>query len=377
MHRTLPCLAISLLAAAFATTVAIAGDYDGLTVSAMTNIEGMAGPANTAMLLSPDGTRLLHIDSSSTCLYEMTAAEPQELSCGEMPGHPTAPEDMFWSPDHAALLWPSYSFAFQHFGDTDVETLDPATMALTNLTDDGFDGSLGKGKAELDTAAQWLDAKTIIFVRHSVPADRAAPKPAALMSMKLGAEPQKLAQLTDGQGLVTAMAVNADATAAAYVLDDSNAPDRAGVYLLQPIGGTPRRLAADADLGGSPSGLKFSADGKYLAALGLNPDGIDATLFEIATGTATRLFADQNVIGVAWSPTGSALAYVVHDRTPGGAQGLYLADPPASPGRLLHDGTFMPPVCCGRQAIVWASNDTMVLGNTKEMNRPYLLRFTR
>ena len=47
-----------------------------------------------------------------------------------MPGHPAAPEDMLWSPDGTRLLWPSFWDAYQRFRDTDVQTLDPATMSV-------------------------------------------------------------------------------------------------------------------------------------------------------------------------------------------------------------------------------------------------------
>ena len=70
----------------------------------------------------------------------------------------------------------------------------------------------------------------------------------------------------------------------------------------------------------------------------------------------------QNLVGVAWSPTGSALAYITYDRTnadmPGG---LFLAEAPGKPARLLIGGGFFPTVCCGQQPLIWASNDTMIV----------------
>ena len=64
----------------------------------------------------------------------------------------------------------------------------------------------------------------------------------------------------------------------------------------------------------------------------------------------------------SWSPTGSALAYITYDRTnadmPGG---LFLAEAPGKPARLLVGGAFFPAVCCGQQPFIWASNDTMLI----------------
>ena len=61
--------------------------------------------------------------------------------------------------------------ALQHFKDTDIRLFDPATFAVRNLTDDSFDGSLldGKGPANLDILAQWIDSDTIAFVRYAIP----------------------------------------------------------------------------------------------------------------------------------------------------------------------------------------------------------------
>jgi hypothetical protein len=67
-------------------------------------------------------------------------------------------------------------------------------------------------------------------------------------------------------------------------------------------------------------------------------------------------------VGVAWSPSGSALAYITYDRTnaqmPGG---LFLAEAPGKPARLLIGGGFFPTVCCGQEPFTWASNDTMII----------------
>ena len=41
--------------------------------------------------------------------------------------------------------------------------------------------------------------------------------------------------------------------------------------------------------------------------------------------------------------------------------GLFLAEAPGKPARLLIGGAFFPTVCCGQQPFTWASNDTMII----------------
>ena len=158
------------------------------------------------------------------------------------------------------------------------------------------------------------------------------------------------------------MAVSADGRQIAYSVADKEDADNAGIYLLNLGEAAPKRVAAMRDVGEPPTGLAFSADGKFLLLLAPNLDGLDARVIDLASGAIVPVDPFQKVVGVAWSPRGSALAYVTYDRTkadmPGG---LFLAEAPGKPARLLIGGGFFPTVCCGQQPFTWASNDTMIL----------------
>ena len=93
----------------------------------------------------------------------------------------------------------------------------------------------------------------------------------------------------------------------------------------------------------------------------------------LETGAVTHITApERTVYGVAWSPTGSALAYVAAKPGdgPDGPGGLYIADPPDATGPPRAGGALR---AAGRAAATSRSsgraNDTMVLGNLDEAEK--------
>ena len=177
-------------------------------------------------------------------------------------------------------------------------------------------------------------------------------------------KPKKLLDITSVSSIaVWNFTVSSDASLLAYSIDNKNA-ENAGIYLLE-VGQTePSRIAEMTALAGMRlSGLAFSADRKFLLLLGRLEDGNNtAQILDLATGKVIPVDANQNVTGVAWSPTGSALAYVTYDRTkPDMPGGLFLTHAPGRPARLLIGGAFYPTMCCGDRPIIWATNDTLVL----------------
>jgi hypothetical protein len=141
----------------------------------------------------------------------------------------------------------------------------------------------------------------------------------------------------------------------------------AGIHLLEAGRTEAKRVAAMSDVNQPPLGMAFSADGKFLLLLGLDATNtrVDARVLDLATAKLVQVDANRTVMGVAWSPIGSALAYVTTDRA--GPGGLFLANRPGEPGRQLLKGAFIPPVCCGNLPFTWASNDTMILGNAENL----------
>jgi hypothetical protein len=355
---------------------AAAQDYAKFRVLDAKAIEDMwTSAGQKAALLSRDGSRVLHLDGREFCqLAPSQIGSWAKIACAQSTpdNRPGEAADMFWSPAGDQLLMPTYTYALQSFRDTDIRLFDPATFTVRNLTDDGFDDSFldGKGPANLDILAQWIDNDTIAFLRYAIP-DGGFKQgvSSSLMTIKVdGGDPRPVFEIAaKGRLLVWAMTVSADGKRIAYSVVDKDHADNAGIYLLNLGETSPKRVAAMSDVGKPPSGLAFSADGKFLLLLGRTVDGIDAKVIDLASGGIVPVDPVQNVVGVAWSPKGSALAYITYDRTnaamPGG---LFLAEAPGKPARLLIGGGFFPTVCCGQQPFTWASNDTMILARLGE-----------
>ena len=349
---------------------AAAQDYAGYRVLDTKVIDKMSTSAGQrAALMSPDGSRVLHLNGDEFCLLAPSQIGPwAKIACTQATpeNRPGEAADMFWSPPGSQLLMPTYFYGLQAFRDTDIRLFDPATFAVRNLTEDNFDGSFlkGQGPANLDVLAHWIDSDTIVFVRYAIP-DGGIKQGSSTSLMTIeadGGDPHLAFEIASKSGFrVWAMTVSADGKQIAYSVADKDHADKAGIYLLNLGEATPRRIAAMSDTG-QPSGLAFSADGKFLLLLGRNVSGVDAKIIDLASGEIVPVDRAQNVVGVAWSPSGSALAYITYDRTnadmPGG---LFLAEAPGKPARLLIGGGFFPTVCCGQQPLIWASNDTMML----------------
>ena len=349
---------------------AAAQDYAKFRVLDTKVIEDMwISAGQKAALLSPDGSRVLHLNGSEFCLLAPSQMGSwAKVACMQSTpdNSPGEAADMFWSPAGSQLLMPTYTYGLEFFRDTDIRLFDPATFTVRNLTEDGFAGSFldGKGPANLDILAHWIDGDTIAFVRYAVP-DGGIKQGGSTSLMTIeagGGDPRVAFEIASKSSFrVWAMTVSADGKQAAYSLADKDNADKAGIYLLKLGEATPKRVAAMSDAG-QPAGLAFSADGKFLLLLGRTASGIDARIIDLASGEIVPVDRVQNVVGVAWSPTGSALAYITYDRTnadmPGG---LFLAEAPGKPARLLIGGRFFPTVCCGQQPFTWASNDTMII----------------
>ena len=349
---------------------AAAQDYAAYRVLDTRVIEDMLTSAGQkAALLSPDGSRVLHLDGREFCLLAPSQIGPwAEIACAQSTpdNRPGLAVDMLWSPAANQLLMPTYADAFERFKDTDIRLFDPATFTVRNLTDDSFDGSLlNDGPANLDVLARWIDGDTIAFVRYAIPEGGFKQGAStSLMTIDVaGGLPEPAFEIASKGGVqIWAMAVSADGRQIAYSVADKDDADKAGIYLLNLGEATPKRVASMLDAGEPPSGLAFSADGKFLLLLAPNLDGIDAKVIDLASGAIVPVDPLQKIVGVAWSPRGSALAYVTYDRTkPDMPGGLFLAEAPGKPARLLIGGGFFPTVCCGQLPFTWASNDTMIL----------------
>lgn len=371
--RTVATLALAL---AFAAPTA-AQDYAAIKVLDMTRIELPSGPGDTSVILSPDGSRVLSIAQREMCLFAPAQVGPwAKLKCVDKTADSRirGPSDMRWSPDSKALLMPTYMEALVMFRDTDITVFDPDTFVTTVLTDDGVrDGLMNNRQpADFDLSARWVDEDTIAFFRYAVPAGGLTGRegPWVMTVNTDGSTAKQASKVIIPQGYVLyALAISPDGRRYAHPIEIPDDPENAGIYIAE-FGGAPRRLASVEGFGKGLSGIQFSADGKYLMVLGSSDDTEGNQIVHVIdaeSGEIIRIAPDQPLAGAAWAPTGSALAYIVRDRenanNPGG---LFAASAPGEPGRLLVGGLFNASTCCTNEPFVWASNDTMILGNAED-----------
>lgn len=250
---------------------AAAQDYAGYRVLDTKVIEKMSTSAGQrAALMSPDGSRVLHLNGGEFCLLAPSQIGPwAKIACAQSTpeNRPGEAADMFWSPAGSQLLMPTYTYGLQHFKDTDIQLFDPTTFSVRTLTEDNFDGSIlkGKGPANLDVLAHWIDSDTIVFIRYAIP-DGGIKQGSSTSLMTIeasGGDPHLAFEIGSKSGLrVWAMTVSADGKQIAYSVADKDNADRAGIYLLKLGEATPKRVAAMSDTG-QPAGLPFPPTGNF------------------------------------------------------------------------------------------------------------------
>ena len=90
--------------------------------------------------LSPDGKSMAAYDASSKlCVYDL--ATQKERACADLKAKKIAlrPDDIVWSPDSTKIAFAER--AFEYLKDGDLWVMDAATGQLTDLTDDGYQGT--------------------------------------------------------------------------------------------------------------------------------------------------------------------------------------------------------------------------------------------
>jgi dipeptidyl aminopeptidase/acylaminoacyl peptidase len=376
-----------------------APDYGEYGLIQAQELDLYAGPARTAAHLAPDGTKLAHISGTTVCLFVLEGSSWAEDRCFELERDlfSGGPEDMRWSPDGRYLTLPTFQTALQFFSDTDILVLDTEDGALLNLTDDGFDGSLlGEIEGHLDLSPRWLDEDTLIFIRYSrdplATADADFSErllPPALYTVDVPAEGETAeaalaVELPQTEVPIPAYLLAVDAERARAAYNEDSLPVGEGMSVWQTDladGNGPARLAnAPAQTG--ILALEYAADGQYVLMLSTDHRSLGSRLNALAvsaeTGDAIAIDprfpvlteqADAEspaIVGAGWSPTGSALAYLVRDRGNPDASGLYIASAPGQPGQLILPGDFYGTTCCQRMPIVWDQNDLIMIGRGAE-----------
>jgi sugar lactone lactonase YvrE len=106
--------------------------------SAITELDAEAG---TAVGVSPDGTKIAVV-SPGISLCVLDSATREEMSCASLADAAISVrlDDVVWSPDGTRIAFSEMGFILGT--DSDLWVMDATSGGLTNLTDDGFAGSI-------------------------------------------------------------------------------------------------------------------------------------------------------------------------------------------------------------------------------------------
>ncbi len=366
-------------------------DVSQLNVVAVQELDLMAGPINTSAYLAPDGEHFVHAKVSELCLYTISGEQERCIDLEE-PELRLDNDLTFWSPDSRHLIV-NVDF-LRRFREPDIWIADMREGTLTNLTDDGFEGTPfdEEGKdAFTDLGARFINGgKQIAFVRYAGDYDPA--KGASIMSMNIdGSDLKEIGTIAIEQMysiFAFDQAPNRKQWAYNYFPNDLDNPAIA-TWITNAKFEQPRKVGVyeyrrDGDVLTSPAWwVEFSADGEYLMTYSdlvwgqyatqtitaedgtrrLDPQISPFRIFRIKDGQSFMLNEQYLVRGAAWAPDGHAFAYIVTDQLLEDGPGLYISERPGEPGRLVLAGMFLPPTTRNRQPLTWANNNTLLLGN--------------
>ena len=353
-------------------------------------------PGVRILSMSPEGGSIAGVRPAigyargELCSFDVvTLAERACTSIADL-GSTLRLEDVTWSPNGASLVFDANSF--QNFQDGDLWLMDAATGDVTNLDDDGFEGTLPFGQDATDAVvtvdvspAFTPDGRSVSFSRTTWESSSLAGNDIASVPVE-GGDVTSLAPVSEGIGSVYfGMAWTADGTTLAYSLHEPD-PDepRNGIWLLDADGSQQRQLSGrtDPELGApavaqvSPAGDRLLA---WYPAAAMRYSGPDAlAIVDMTTGDATRLVvedADSPAAAITmatFSPDGSALLEVTARTYPDHQVSV----------RDLATGTLTPLLDEGLEAAgppqhgmmpTWATNGTVLITGGGDLSGATLL----
>jgi Tol biopolymer transport system component len=333
--------------------------------------------------LSPDGTMYaVSIQATALCVYD--TATQQEVSCAslELLNAGIRVEDVVWSPDSTRLAFGEQGFRYG--SDGDLWIMDAASGELTNLTDDGFEGSLlslGNDEEEeptyyLDVAPAWTpDSQFITFSRSPVINGERQGNDLAQVSAA-GGEVEVLKTIPDAEPGAVYFGTGWDPSGDTFYFSlthlDSDNPEN-GIWTYDVATGeiAPLALGEDPELGPltllrvSPTGEQLLA--WYPMAFG-QFDVVEPLLRLVDTETGALSTPEIPVpegsrfpgaATAAFSPDGQALLLIVS-----GGSGIYqvwVSDLASGEPQLLIEAIEQAQLDLGMMPS-WAANGTVLLG---------------
>ncbi|QPC82999.1 hypothetical protein G4Y79_01080 [Phototrophicus methaneseepsis] len=355
---------------------------DDMVVVNTTEIDLIAGPANTAAYLAPDGSQFAYLADHEICFYALP--EVEETSCIEMPENSRPLADTIkWSPEGRYLVMQNNDF-LRMFLEPDLLLVDTQEGTLTNVTDDGVDGSIfGEDLDEtvqIDLAPQWVTEEGFAFLRYETDGDDFSPANIYSYDIASG-QAQSFGEIPQSQGRLDVYLFDVEAATEQYAFYlDQRSDNLYGIFLSENEA-FPRSIAGATSPESRYAGIgliSISPDGQYLLNYDIRALSMGASMWtdinnsvaqalDIETSEGVLIDDAHFVTQAGWSPQGHGLVYVVNSLEDNGESGLYITSAPGEPGHMLLSFDELDVQAMAgttpyrQQPIMWASNNTILV----------------
>jgi hypothetical protein len=222
--------------------------------------------------VSQNGTKIaVHDPHTSLCVFALPTQ--QQVACASLEEQPIYPlaADVVWSPDSSRLAFTEMGYITGD--DSDLWVMDAQTGQLTNLTDDGYIGSLlslgddAGASFSVDSSPAWTpDGQSISFARSDI-VDGERGGTALFAIPASGGSPELLATVSETEmgAVFYRSAWSADDAALYFTYNTPNPDDlNTGVWKYDPQTGQLTQLIAADERLGAPILLQASPAGDSL-----------------------------------------------------------------------------------------------------------------
>lgn len=350
-------------------------------------------PDARILSLSPNGQLLAARTETSgqadrLCVYDV--ATQAQMSCGDLETEHISMQDdnVFWSPDSTKLAFTENGF--RYFIDSDLWLMDASDGALTNLTDEGFEGALpistddadqSSGPVYVDVLPAWApDSRSIAISRSPIDGGRFTGNDIVSVDVTSGAVEPLTTVSPEVPGVVYfGLVWSPDGERLFYSVSypDRGEPDNGVWQYDRSSGASSQILSSDPELG-PPALVQVSADGAtglviYPLAAAQDPTTNAFAVVDLDTEELTSLHpvpsnsaAPVSVAVATLSPVGAEVLYGLRDL--GGDDGgrfFVRAVPDGKPRPVDAGADIQPFPTMFGGGVWWASDGTVFIATDR------------